>query len=592
MRVAFVKYGGLAAGGTERLLQEIAIEIAKLGATVEYFYCDPKQSPGSSWVHPPNDERRKRHLEKNAIRLTKFEISHKDLSKPDHPWISSNFFDFFREKDFDLVWTAKAGPPEFPFNKLNIPFVETVTLDAGYDTSPNRIHSIHISSWQRSSWIKKGGNRETSSLLPIPVPNPVDVGNLRHELGIAKEKIVIGFHQRVDNAIASKVPFKALSAVSDTNIQFVVMGGGSAYKEFAKELKIDCKFVDHDSSWISISRFLRTLDIYAHGRNDGETYGTVLAEAMNYGIPVVTHRSLHGANAHVETIGAGGLFAYSLREYSQALEKFANNPEERKRYGQLGLGIARRQYSENIFKLRVAEIYANVKKSFENRVNQIQFKVTPEVPEVLPGTRVMVNGFSMEEIGNKEDVAEFISNFFRFLNRHFQGKYLEIQASGILPMLVAIEIERGQVGLIPISSSKIFTSTEVELLAANGISRSEIRFSEVEDLHQTLLIKIKNGLSVGFCDAELAEMVRCRRDLNYRQIPLRIGQDKLTGSWIFVFSGSRIQLVRFYLFAVNFSIILRVGKASERYVHWSENSKTGKRVKHLRFLVANILART
>ena len=65
--------------------------------------------------------------------------------------------------------------------------------------------------------------------------------------------------------------------------------------------------------------------MFAHGRSDGETFGTVFAEAMAHGLPLVTHYSSRGANAQSETIGPAGRCVSSTNEYTDFLREVRDN---------------------------------------------------------------------------------------------------------------------------------------------------------------------------------------------------------------------------------------------------------------------------
>jgi hypothetical protein len=58
IRVAFIKFGGLASGGTEKYLQTIAVNLPSDKFIVDYFYCDASPYLGSDWVHPTTDPER------------------------------------------------------------------------------------------------------------------------------------------------------------------------------------------------------------------------------------------------------------------------------------------------------------------------------------------------------------------------------------------------------------------------------------------------------------------------------------------------------------------------------------------------------
>jgi hypothetical protein len=82
--------------------------------------------------------------------------------------------------------------------------------------------------------------------------------------------------------------------------------------------------LEHDGSADRISRFLNTLDVFAHGRRDGETFGTVFAEAMMHGKPCLSHYSPI-ANGQVETMGPAGLFALDTGDYATKLRRLLSD---------------------------------------------------------------------------------------------------------------------------------------------------------------------------------------------------------------------------------------------------------------------------
>jgi glycosyltransferase involved in cell wall biosynthesis len=80
-------------------------------------------------------------------------------------------------------------------------------------------------------------------------------------------------------------------------------------------------FLGEDGDNIQISKFLNTIDIFAHGRKDGETFGAVFAEAMMHGKPCLSHYSPI-ANAQKETMGNGGLLLIILMTTQKNLKNY------------------------------------------------------------------------------------------------------------------------------------------------------------------------------------------------------------------------------------------------------------------------------
>ena len=123
-KIAFIKYGGLAAGGTEIHLQTLAANLPSNTFDIDYFYCDATKYIGSNWKHPDTDIYRKQYLENSNVNLIKFHVEAKDITKPYHPWLGTDFWQKFNETDYDLIISARAGHPEYPFTQiLNTPII-------------------------------------------------------------------------------------------------------------------------------------------------------------------------------------------------------------------------------------------------------------------------------------------------------------------------------------------------------------------------------------------------------------------------------------------------------------------------------------
>ena len=81
--------------------------------------------------------------------------------------------------------------------------------------------------------------------------------------------------------------------------------------------------IDHSGDKEKIHKFLETLNVYSHGRADGETFSLAIAEAMYHSLPVVSHKA--AAMGHKETMGEGGIMTSSVEEYTAALQKLLSD---------------------------------------------------------------------------------------------------------------------------------------------------------------------------------------------------------------------------------------------------------------------------
>jgi FkbM family methyltransferase len=318
-RIAFVKFGGLNAGGTERWLQMMAAHLDPARFQIDYYSADGAPSLGSTARPIVADPGRIQYLKDAGIRVIPFHVGARDLRTASAVWRDTNFWDVFKESDYDLIQTAKSGPAEYPFTLMEKPVIEYRTLAGLPDTSGTIASSIHLSQWQRTEWVKRGGDPKKSAVIPIPAEPPATSDHLRRTLNIPDDALVCGFHQRVDDGIFSPIPLAAFAGLQAPNRHFILMGGSPLYRQQAQTLHLtNIHFLDHAGDAASISRFLNTLDIFTHGRKDGETFGTVFAEAMMHGKPCLSHRT-PWANGQRETMGPAGLFAKDAQDYADKL---------------------------------------------------------------------------------------------------------------------------------------------------------------------------------------------------------------------------------------------------------------------------------
>lgn len=326
IRIAFIKYGGLTAGGSEKLLQIIAANLPKDLFDVTYFYCDRGLFLGSDSVQALTDSDRVNYMLKNNVKLVKFSVPMVDLTSPFHNWLGTDFFSFFKEEEFDIVQTCRSGHKEFPFVRIkNVPIVDIIALSSGSDNQYNISRVIHLCNWSKDSWVKRGGDISRAKIISLPINTEDDEGSDMVKFLGLDNKFVFGMHQRVSDDIFSDVVLEAYSKIETQNTYFILMGGSNKYKLQAKDLKIkNILFLDSTGDLKVIFKFLRTLDVYSHGRKDGEVNSQAIAEALYTGLPIVSHKSKIN-NGHIECIGNAGKVVNNVFEYGEEMKKLISD---------------------------------------------------------------------------------------------------------------------------------------------------------------------------------------------------------------------------------------------------------------------------
>ncbi len=344
IRVAFVKYAGLSAGGTEKMLQIIAANLDTTRFVVDYYYSDSSPLRGSDYKYPTTDPFREQYMREHGVNLIQFKVGAINMVHPYQTWIDTDFWDKFDASKYDLIQTGRAGHPEYPFTKIRqTPIVEIIALSAGSDNQYNIARTMHICQWSADKWIKSGGDKNRVEIISLPIDiADADYGNFRDELNL-HNKFVYGMHQRAADSIFSDIPLQAYKAIENKDTAFVLLGGSALYKKQAKELGItNIHFLPETGNSAIIFKFLSTLNVYAHGRKDGEVNSQAMAEGMYFGLPIVSHLSTVN-NGHVECIGDGGAVLSSIQEYAQELRKLQTDSL----YYQTKSANARQRFADN-----------------------------------------------------------------------------------------------------------------------------------------------------------------------------------------------------------------------------------------------------
>lgn len=325
IKIAFIKFAGLSSGGTEKFLQTVASNISKELFDVTYFYSDTKPLIKSSYKFSDTDINRVKYMQDHGVKLIKFDFDYVNDYKRTRDWINTDFWRKFSETEYDIIQTGKAGFPEYPFTKIKkTPIVDSLHLLAGVDNQYNISRVMHITKWSAKKWTSMGGDKNRVVVVSHPMDINAEVNNLRTILKMNNE-FIFGFHQRSDDGIFSPIPLEAYKKIETEKTYFIIMGGSRRYTEQAKKLDLN-NFIqlNHSGNSQDIYDFLQTLNVYAHGRKDGEVNSTAIAEAMYFGLPIVSHTSDIN-NGHIECIGEAGLVAKNIEEYSVELNKLMSD---------------------------------------------------------------------------------------------------------------------------------------------------------------------------------------------------------------------------------------------------------------------------
>tara|TARA_B100000902_G_scaffold352282_1_gene362832 strand:- start:2599 stop:3675 length:1077 start_codon:yes stop_codon:yes gene_type:complete len=338
MKIAFIKFGGMAAGGTEKFLQTIASHLPKDKFEVDYFYTNGAPYIGSDHRHLDTDPTRVEYCKAHGVNCIPVHVGHKNVTVHTHDWIRTNLWDLFDEKNYDLVVSGRSGHPEYPFNLIfKTPIIDTIHLSGMAENKSNTYKTVLMSEEQRGKWIQAGGPSEKSMVIPPAVEIPEVEGSLEFK----DYNHIFGMHQRENDGIFSDIPLLAYAKVESSDTMFLMLGGGNKYKNQAEQLGIkNIKFYPATGDVDAIHKFLNTLTVYAHGRKDGEQCSSAIIEAMSHGLPVISHSAPSMGQA--AQIGLAGAVVDNSDEYAAIMKMMM---EDQEKYDEFS-DEAKRRYDE------------------------------------------------------------------------------------------------------------------------------------------------------------------------------------------------------------------------------------------------------
>ena len=362
MKIAFLKFAGLAAGGVEKYLQSLAVIVKDEGHDVDYYYTDAAPIRGANWDHPPNDPIQEEAAKGKGINLIKIKVGYKNYD-PAAPqgevWHDSDVFEVFNQDNYDLLIIAGNGKPDYPATQFKrVRTIYSVHGDNVYDQE-NIVKSLLICEWQANRWLNNGGNKLKLEVVPpiVEIPSTYPT-NFRERHSIPKDAFVFGLHQRNDPSIFAPQALEAFHNLECENAYYALLGGSEHHRHYVEGWESNKKdkvlFLDFTSDPSEIHSFLDALDVYAHCRKDGEVSSTSIVEAMYHSKPIVSCPGQN--NGHYDQIKNCGFFCNSLEEYVNAMKTLQKDTEKYKKLAKKTLAEYNKMYSYETVRAKVVSL--------------------------------------------------------------------------------------------------------------------------------------------------------------------------------------------------------------------------------------------
>ena len=276
----------------------------------------------------------------------------------------------------DIIHTYLSGYEEFPQLGKDYNGIVAVNTNVFGHHNPNpNIFQIYMSDWLQRyvarKWDVKGHDFIFNPVVcPVAIEYYKNFDNKIKKLN-GPNSIVLGRTGRDDNGIYTSIAVDAINLLCEKrpelrrNIIFYVMNPPSQMIEDLKKYKINYLVHPKTISPIELENYLFSLDIYCHFREDGESGGLNLQEAMMYKLPCITHISRpkdpstfpFQAQCSLVENGRTGFVVDGAKQYSETLETLIDNPDLRQKMGEAGYEKAMKNFEVNVCVDKLERIY-------------------------------------------------------------------------------------------------------------------------------------------------------------------------------------------------------------------------------------------
>ena len=247
--------------------------------------------------HPGND----------SLAIDRFQsrfqvIPYKDIEDLDRGLASSGC---------DLLYTIKGGRKDNVVSRVVPTMVHAV-----FPSNPNQIHGASYA--YISPWLSKNCSLETIPSVSHIVDMPTPTGDLRTELGIPRNALVVGgYGGRRSFDIPCAIDAVKQSLERDSDIRFLFMN----FEPFLQHPR--AIFLPGVSDVNRKAQFIASCDAMLHARLQGESFGLAIGEFSVLNKPVMAYR--HSKHTHhLRMLGSRGLIyedAVSLLSHIESLPR-------------------------------------------------------------------------------------------------------------------------------------------------------------------------------------------------------------------------------------------------------------------------------
>lgn len=336
-RVLFYFVSGLGYGGVSKMLQEFAKALDFSKYDVYYMYSAKARAIGG---RNDREDGRKFYLENTPITL----IEHGyDSMDGVYPFIirgmRPSLFEVLKGNNIDVLITTGSGYTEFPYNLVtDLPIINFNIFGSPAVQKNIKFH-ICISH-EVAGRISGVVYPKDIKVMYIPTEGPPKESEqwgkqLREDLGFKDSDIVFGRIGRGVDGIFDPIGIRAFQKLvfKYPNIYYLIMSPPPILEKIVEEEKIpNVHFLPSSGEEKDIWGFHQAVDVLAHFRHDGESFGLNIAESMYCKKPIISHKSRYW-NAHMEYLEPSFSFVAdvdNVEQYTEFMEFFAKDKNKEK----------------------------------------------------------------------------------------------------------------------------------------------------------------------------------------------------------------------------------------------------------------------
>jgi len=271
-----------------------------------------------------------------------------------------------RDHKIDICHIYRSGhyePGSLPDKSKGWPKIVETSIFHDFDPVEGERIDCHLfmSEFSKSRYVNRGPKR--SHVQYEVMYNPVDFEELLPKPRDFSN--TIGRCSRADEAKWHKVCIDCLPKVfrKVTEAKCIIQGMPDMMRERLAHLSLGERVQVFEPT-VNVQEFYRRIDVFIHGARVGETFGSVIAEAMANKIPVVTLSTPRGkkCNAQVELVehGMTGFVCRWSWQYANAVIELLKNHDLRERFARQGYEKAREQFEASRLTRKLEEVYISL----------------------------------------------------------------------------------------------------------------------------------------------------------------------------------------------------------------------------------------